>query len=184
MNTALLTEVEGDALPLSDSDRERLEVLFNAGAARVEEAPEHWIHGDDEGTSYCPECAAKKLAELLVAEPDADYCVDGGWGVEGDTTPFCETCGKRLSNSFTNYACEEEVDHYLANGFDAKDNEHCMDLSKVIASRGWQPWEGRVYEREYQRVDDLQYFSNLRKLCRQILAQLDAAADRPLGAQS
>ena len=38
---------------ISVSNREKLEVLFDAGEAKVPSEPEHWINGADEGLSYC-----------------------------------------------------------------------------------------------------------------------------------
>jgi hypothetical protein len=165
------TKTPGDT-PLSDTEREILTKLFNAGAARVKEDDEYWIHGDDETISYCYKCAKKECTKLLKDNPKGSYIVSGGWGNEGDSTPFCETCGKRLSNSFTNFACEQEVEHYTKNGFDIKCKEHCCDMAKVIDARGWEPWKKRIYEHKYQQNDYLEYYANLNTLCRTILRQL------------
>jgi hypothetical protein len=59
-----------------------VERVLRPVAAKFETKPEHWVHGWDEGLSFCFECAEKKVAELLVEEPDGDYCTDGGWGSE------------------------------------------------------------------------------------------------------
>lgn len=154
---------------LSEAERERLEELFNAGAARMDAAPEHWIHGADEGLSYCYECAEKEVAKLLKEEPDGKYCVDGGWGTTNDSTPFCESCQKLLSSSLTDYGCEAEVDHFTAHGFDPKSDDDCRAMSEVVSARGWEEWSGRVFECEYQRTKSEKYFADLHALGRAIL---------------
>jgi len=163
--------------PLSEAERARLVQLFDAGAARVPAAPEHWICGSnrdhDESTSYCYECAEKEIAKLKQADPEGEWLVDGGWGNEGDSTPFCEGCGKLLSNTLTNYGCEAEVDHFTEHGFDPASDDDCRAMSEVISARGWEEWSGRVFEREYERRNSEKYFSDLHALGRQILAKLD-----------
>ena len=99
--------------------------------------------------------------------PDGDYEVDGGFGVEGDSTPNCETCGKTLENSFTNSACEEELQHFMEYGVD--DDYDYLSLSKMIDSRGWEPWPDTIYRDETEKKMDLEYFENLHKLCKHLL---------------
>lgn len=88
------TDTQGDVIS-------PLQKLISPCADRYDVVPEHWIHEWDEGFSFCLECAEKKVAELLAAEPDEDYLVDGGWGSEGDSEAFCETCTRALDNAFT-----------------------------------------------------------------------------------
>lgn len=102
-----------------------LQKLIAPCAAKFETVPEHWIHGWDEGLSFCYECAEKKVAELLAAEPDEEYLVDGGWGAEGDSQAFCETCHRALDNSYTDYAAEQELDHFEEYGFDLNSPDDC-----------------------------------------------------------
>lgn len=160
---------------LTEAQRDFLKQFLRRRAARVKTEPEHWISGsDDEATPYCYACAKKKVAELLKAEPDADYRVGGGYGSEGDGTPFCEGCGKRLETSFTDYACESEVDHFMAHGFNPKYAHDCLSMSEVIDARGWEPWAGRVWQahEEWERQKDEEYFGDLHQLCREILAKI------------
>lgn len=157
---------------LTDAERDRLESLFNAGAARVTTKDEHWIHGHDEGRSYCHACATSKVAELLRAEPDEEYQVDGGWGIEGDSLATCEHCHARLYNSLTNYGCESEVENFMGYGFDPKSDDDCYSLERCIAARGWEPFDSG-HMRDYQRQDQLEYFRDLHRLGRAILTVLD-----------
>lgn len=110
--------------------------LISACADQYETEPEHWIHGWDEGLSFCYECAEKKVAELLKEEPKADYLVDGGWGSEGDSQAFCETCHTALANSFTTFAAEQDLDHFEAVGFNIKSPDDCYALTQVIYAIG------------------------------------------------
>lgn len=114
----------------------RLQSLIAPCAERFDVVPEHWIHGWDEGLSFCFECAKKKVVELLKEEPDGDYLVDGGWGVEGDSQPFCETCGRALDNSYTEYAVEVELDHFEEHGVDLKSPDDCHAILECTYALG------------------------------------------------
>ena len=113
-----------------------LQKLIASGAEKFDVVPEHWIHGWDEGLSFCFECAEKKVAELLASEPDEDYLVAGGYSSEGDSQAFCETCGRALDNSFTDYAAEMELDHYEEYGFDRNDPADCHSLLECTYALG------------------------------------------------
>jgi len=154
---------------ISKEHQEKLEALFNAGAANMLSEPEYWIHGSDEGASYCLECCEKKVERLLKENPDGDYCVDGGYGIDGDYTPFCETCHKLLENSLTDSGCGDEVEHFLLHGFNPKSDDDCRAMSEVINGRGWEPWLERTYRNPSEKESDLRYFDSLHKLCRIIL---------------
>ncbi|MCP5006876.1 MAG: hypothetical protein GY941_23460 [Planctomycetes bacterium] len=151
---------------ISEQDQHWLDKVFARGAICVEEWPEHWIGGsDDQSQSYCYDCAEKEVDRLSKKFPDDYFWVDGGWGVEGDGTPFCETCQRQLSNEFTQYACETEVDHFLEYGFDFECGNDCLSMEKVILSAGWEPIS--------VRDSDTKFYNNLHRLCRRILADLD-----------
>lgn len=114
----------------------QLQDLISPCAAKYDTVPEHWIHGWDEGLSFCFECAEKKVTELLAAEPDEDYLVDGGWGSEGDSQAFCHTCTRALDNSFTDYAAEQELDYFEENGFDVNSPDDCHSLLECTYALG------------------------------------------------
>jgi len=146
-------------MSLTNAEKKRLEWLFSWGSRNVVEHDEHWIYGGEDGAlSYCFECAEKEVAKLLAAG-ETDIEVDGGWGTDGDYTPWCETCDKLLSNSYTQYACEEEVGHFLDYSFDPTHPHDCYSMEKVIGSSGWN-WPPGNFE---------QYYSDLNRLCREIL---------------
>lgn len=149
---------------ISKAEQEKLKKLFNDGACRVQSEPEYWIHNADEGESYCHECCEKEVERLLKEDPDGEYCVDGGSGnVEGDYTPFCEKCNKRLENTLTDCGCEDEIRHFLENGFDPQDDYDCRAMSEVIGAREWEPFDITDCEKS-----DLLYYAGLHKLCRLI----------------
>lgn len=114
----------------------QLQDLISPCATKYNAVPEYWIHGWDEGLSFCRECAEKKVAELLSAEPDEDYIVDGGWGSEGDSEAFCETCERALDNSFTDYAAATALDYFEQDGFDPNDPGDCHALLECIYALG------------------------------------------------
>ena len=134
--------------------------------------PQNWIHDADEGLSYCYDCCSKEVERMLKENPKGEYCVDGGWGVEGDSTPFCEICGKLLENSLTGCGCRTEVEHFLENGFDPLSDDDCRAMSEVINGREWEPWENKHYRDQYEKDRDLDYFKDLHKLCKIILKNL------------
>ena len=119
---------------INETDREKLEKFFDEGADRVPSEPEYWIHGADEGLSYCLECCKKEVKRLSKENPKEEYSVDGGWDTEGDYTPFCEGCGMLLENTLTDCGCRDEVEHFLLYGFDIKSDttvEQCQKLSAL-----------------------------------------------------
>ena len=171
-----------DALPpmtgsvLSESEREALSEYFAEGWRRVKTDDEHWIHGcnrdHDEGLSYCYECAEKEIEKLTKEDPEGEWILDGGWGGESDSTPFCEGCGKMLSASLTNYGCEAELQHFLENGFDVTSDEDRRAMHEVIESRGWEECEHRTFSRDYERRESERYFADLHVLGRRIQTTL------------
>lgn len=153
---------------LTQAEKERVLGVIKPGAAAVQTCFEHWIHGWDEGLSFCRKCAEKKLAELELAEPGKDYCLDGGWVVDGDGGEFCETCGVRLEKSLTEYGCESEVDHFTDHGFSLDSEDDCYSLYQVIQSGGWGPHDdlpGSDFVKERRHA----YCVSLHGLCRRIL---------------
>jgi len=102
-----------------------------AGASLA--VPCHWIHGAndldeldcDEGTNFCCECAEAKIAEFVAAHPDLadEISLDGGWGTDHDSAPFCDTCGAKLLGSLTDYGARCELEH-----FEDYHPRHCEEL--------------------------------------------------------
>lgn len=156
---------------LTESEQDKLNGIFAECCAKVETLPEHWIGGHDEGLSYCPKCAENKLAELMAAKPDEEYEVDGGWGIEGDGLATCETCCVVLRNSYTQYACEENVRRFEEHGFDPTSPLHCFEMEAVISSSGW----GHLvfeYDAEWKRKALAEYYVRLHALGKSILHKL------------
>lgn len=113
---------------------EDLMVYIREHAARAEEPLDaYWIHGAgqiagvscDEATNFCHDCCVAKVEEIVAVHPKeaarVGLCVDGGWSMEHDSTPFCETCGAKLDGSLTDYGTDEELSvltNYAAPSFD------------------------------------------------------------------
>lgn len=151
---------------ISKENRDWLEKIFSEVAECVDEWPEHWIGGNNNQDccdSFCFECAEKEVKKLSKKFPDEEFIVDGGWGTEGDSTPFCETCKKRLENEFTTTACEEEIEHFLQHGFNIDSGDDCLSMEKIISSAGWEP---------YPDGKDIDFYNDLHRLCRSILSEL------------
>ncbi|MEA1885069.1 MAG: hypothetical protein U9N62_11205 [Thermotogota bacterium] len=153
---------------ISEKDQEKLFKMFEDGAQGIKVAllPEHWAHGGDEGLSYCLKCCKKEVAQLRKEDPENkdDYYVDGGWGTEGDSIAFCETCEALLDNSLTDYGSEEEVRHFLEHGFDVNNEYDCYSMTRVICGHGWRPWD--------DKESDLNFYEDLHKLCKRILGTI------------
>lgn len=119
---------------------EAVEKLLAPCASKYEVLPEHWIHGSDEdydeSESYCYDCAEKRIAELEKESPGNEYLIAGGYGSEGDSQAFCETCECPLDNSFTEYAAEQELDHFEEHGVDIECASDCYSFLQVIAAIG------------------------------------------------
>lgn len=152
--------------------REWTQLRLARGFAGCDEAPEHWVHGDDadEGLSYCLECCRVEVARLKAENPKGDYAVAGGWGTDGDHTPFCETCGKRLSNTLTDYGAEEEFDHFLEHGFSLDSADDCLDLCRAIDSQPW-PTPDFVHWGDHDRARARDRHDAMHRLCFQVLWQ-------------
>lgn len=87
------------------TDVHELKIKLDRYAGMCRAAP-YWLSNDDCGFTYCRECALKELA----ASPSAE--LDGGYHCEGDSCAHCETCGKLLDYTLTNYGASAEADHY------------------------------------------------------------------------
>lgn len=76
----------------------------------------YWINGEEEaGNNYCREHAEARLCELKAANPDNsdDYHLSYGYGTsEEDGQAFCETCGKPLQCTLTDYGTFQELEHF------------------------------------------------------------------------
>jgi hypothetical protein len=142
-----------------------LKNLIDPLANRAKLKPMHWIHGSDQGLSFCLNCAEKKVKELRAkATPEQrdEIFVDGGWSTEEDSQQFCDTCHCALECSFTDYAVEEELDHFSKAGvhgpLDAYSMQNILgagvpdELSGKLAKVGYRfLWDSIPAEREYAK---------------------------------
>lgn len=86
------------------------------------------IHFDDPywfdlaNGEYCLVCANK----LQIEHPD--WQKDGGFCIDSDSTLFCESCGKPLECTLTDYGAKQELEYFEREGFDFN-----RDLDKYTA---------------------------------------------------
>jgi len=140
--------------------QKRIEAIFIHGADFIDEWPEYWIAGGyDQSESFCIQCAEKKLAELLAKEPGGEYCLDGGWCVEGDSQAFCETCRRYLGNCFTQYACDEELNYYDEMGCNPLSADDCYSMENILGSMGW----------EFPTCKDQSSYDALHRVCQAMI---------------
>lgn len=175
MTTVLLTAEECD----------RLSEFFEAGAAKFEPQDAYWIHGADDGSDYCRPCALievmkevarfRRLPKTEKRKRDKPS-LDGGWSVEHDSTPFCESCGALLEGCLTDYGCEAELDHFTEYGFDIASDDDCRALSAMISARGWDVGDRQSYRSDHEYRSAIEYFADLHALGRKILEQLGKEA--------
>lgn len=125
------------AIPLRESDLQRIEKLIRPGVLAFWEEykpqDEHWIHNSDESLSYCYDCA-KKIVED--SDPEKEWSIGGGWGIEGDSLPSCEECGQILTNVCTDYCISEEFNHWYNYGFSLESTSDCYSLDECLLN-GW-----------------------------------------------
>lgn len=106
-------------------------------AAQIETRPEYWINEDVASESWCRDCGEKRIQELLKDNPKGEYHLSGGYRSENDYQTFCNGCGAQLDNSFTDYCCKEELEHFQSHGFDIKSTDDCYSLYEVLSASLW-----------------------------------------------
>lgn len=127
-------------LLLSEATRARLGALFNAGAAKFDPLPCHWVAcADEDSVDYCREHALKRIEEIKAESPDREPILDGGWPSDHDSTPYCqyEGCGALLDGALTSYGAEQEIDHFLDYGFDPASDDDCRAMAEVVSTLHW-----------------------------------------------
>lgn len=161
---------------ISEADQAKIEEFLEAGSSNIKIRNEYWIGGGRGGEvcgeSYCYDCCRKAINQLRKKDLTKKeiYFVDGGWETESDSIRFCTSCRVLLATTFTDCGSEDEVDHFLQNGFDVKDELDCYSLGLAIFGRGWRPWADKIFENKSEMENDAHYYQNLHKLCRIILA--------------
>lgn len=102
-------------------------IASHAAGATEAKGPAYWVDGADElytvdaageldvstncteGDDFCLACCEAKVEELLQKRPGADVNVDGGFGTDHDSPPYCTTCGVKLDGFLTEYGADEEL---------------------------------------------------------------------------
>lgn len=102
----------------------------------------YWFDGDfhDAGLDYCRECAEKLVDEKYAADPerfeylygeceDAEEryraAIDGGFDIDHDSPPYCETCGTKLSGCLTDYGADQEFEALIEQRVLTPDDVEC-----------------------------------------------------------
>lgn len=183
---------------LSSEQQERLKEFFADSIPLMGELDfEYWIENDSDNTevatwdveevvdgdsdSFCRNCAEIVLKRLQEKFPDKECIICDGYGIEGDSVPFCGVCLERLENTLTDYGCESELEYFLAQGFDVDCADDRYSMHHVLFSMSWRgAWDlfhRYEWERDYQCKDRIQRHRDLHRLGRQILLQLDGHWD-------
>ena len=100
----------------------KIQIALNRYAGWHRAAP-YWLYMDDCGYTYCHKCAVM----ALTSRPGAE--LDGGFSCEGDSSEYCETCGKLLDYTLTDYGASVEIDHFSKVRFRAplsRDDAYCI----------------------------------------------------------
>lgn len=145
---------DADALAEGCSAR-LLGELLSTKAKSAKIYPPHWVVGYDESVSFCRRCGEKKVRELQRGKAKTergDIFLDGGWSQEADSVQVCETCGRLLDYTLTDYGVESELEHFEEWGFGNSAREayqgHRMlsfDGYPILTERDNHPeWRGRV----------------------------------------
>ncbi len=146
--------------------RNLIEEALRPTAKKFRKKSLHWVQGGDEGLSYCYSCAEKVVRRLQKKFPNDEFFVDGGWGSEEDSQEFCHMCGAPLDNSFTNFACEQELRHFAEHSFDPTCPSDCDSFLEMCGTLiGYDP-ENNTDTKDQQLTYDLHV------LTRQIAYQL------------
>ncbi len=113
----------------------------------------YWFDDEfhDAGEEYCRDCAEKLVDEKFAAQPqryaaglfkgcedeDDRYAaaIDGGFDIDHDGIPTCETCGATLSGYLTNYGANEEIAfHTRGSGPLFNDHDEWAALDRAIVN--------------------------------------------------
>lgn len=123
----------------ADEIRRRMDELLAAVTPRAEKfeprmRPCHWFNHDPSCENFCPPCARKRLRKLRAEKPGwfVDDSIDGGWDTDHDSQPHCDTCGRMLRGTLTDYGMEQELDHFRREGVSAKNADDCYSLYAVL----------------------------------------------------
>lgn len=101
--------------------------------ADIDPAPACWFETDDgdwDMNDYCEECCRKEMAK----HPGAHMSGDGGCWPESDSCRHCETCGKLLGYTLTNYGVRAEIEHFTMHPPEAPlSKEEAFHIARMLA---------------------------------------------------
>jgi hypothetical protein len=115
-------------------------------AARASRARPCWWFDSvfsDDGSNYCRDCAEKLVDEKFAADPtryeelfdecsDAedryDVAITGGYDIDHDSIPWCETCDAKLSGFLTDHGVSELISATTRRGYLSFDEPEGWDM--------------------------------------------------------
>jgi len=140
--------------PITELVREKRTYIAESAAGADAPLRCYWFDGSFHGAGedFCLCCAMKLVDEKYAADPKRfvelfgkckdteeryDAAIDGGFDIEHDSPPYCDTCGTKLSGYLTEYGADEELDAlttYAAPGFDDAEDWAALDHAIVNLS--------------------------------------------------
>ncbi len=127
LHNGYFVKLVGPAALTADTIRELQAYIAEHASGASEELACYWFDGDfhDACQDFCRSCAEALVAEKYAADPKrfeelyGDECeddearcravIDGGFGSDHDSSPYCETCGAKLSGLLTEYGADQEL---------------------------------------------------------------------------
>ena len=170
---------------LTTEECQRLTEYISAAAKGCDVPEAYWIDDDADSNLYCHKCAQTALIKSLAryrrlpkskkSEKDGPPRLSGGYSIEEDSQPFCDTCGDRLWASYTEECCDNELEHFLVHGFDTECLDDCQSMERVMSSsRDWERTLNPKYASKSAIERAQSRYVKLHELGRKILDTLNA----------
>lgn len=142
---------------LSDLEKDRLEKYLYFKSRNIHLEREYWLSGsDDEGVSYCYDCAVKEIKKIN----DPDITLGGGYDVFiNDSGPYCDTCDQILETLLTECGINDDIDHYSECELNPYSEYDCLSFLTMVESADWRQ----------ESFKEMQGWGRLLELCRDVL---------------
>lgn len=150
-------------------------------AADNEACEVHWLAArnadPDQGPSYCRECCNALVEKGNSEHPDHEYLRDGGWGYVADGTECCDTCGKQLRCTLSDYGVDSELDNWEDSRLRLRGKRatyQAFDLLNVLESA----YMGDVDECTWLRGHELERAKRIQKGVHRLTRRIDGIRER------